>query len=150
MKRNAVLFVILVLTAPAPSLFAYTDDVRAGIEEVWDAACKVMQPMGIKKKDEKNRKLQSRWAQDEVERRNELFRGITSQIYRRRYRMKVSLTEAGGNVQVSVKGDFEEQPKQSPVTAPWRKLKPQMIDYDLERAFFMRVLAQMAKDHGMT
>ncbi len=128
--------------------FAYTDDVRAGIEEGWQAADKVFAPVGIHKKDEKKKSMESRWLEDEVIRKNHLFKDITSQAYRRRYRMKVSLTEAGEDIRIRVTGEFEEKPKQSPVTAPWRKLKPEMQDYDLERVYFMRILAQMAKARG--
>ena len=138
----------VVLVLPASSAFAYTDDVQAGIEDVWQAARKVLEPVGIKKMDEKKRKMESRWVEDEVVRRNELFKGVMSQVYLRHYRIKISLTESGDNVQIEVKGNFEEKPKQSAAAAPWRKLKMQMQDYDIERAYFMRVLAQLAKDRS--
>src|SRR3989338_7550095 len=148
--KNKILGILLAaVLGLLPSLaFAYTDDVQAGIDEVWQAAGKVFSPAGIHKADENKKYLESRWMEDEVIRKNHLFKDITSQVYRRHYRMKISLSEAGENVQIGVKGDFEEKPKQSPVTAPWRKLKPEMQDYDLERVFFMRILAQMAKARG--
>lgn len=149
MKKELLgFFLIALLGWPGSSALAYTDDVQARIDEAWQAVEKVLTPVGIYKKDEKKKYMQSRWMEDEVIRKNHLFKDITSQAYRRRYRMKVYLTEAGENIQIRVTGEFEQKPKQSPVTAPWRKLKPQMEDYDLERAFFMRILAQMAKARG--
>lgn len=142
------ILLIAVLALPTSFAFAYTDDVKTEVEEAWQAAGKVFTPIGIHKMDEKKKYIESRWMEDEVVRKNHLFKDITSQAYRRRYRIKVRLTESGENVQVRVTGEFEERPKQSPVTAPWRKLKPEMQDYDLERVFFMRILSQMAKARG--
>ena len=148
--KTRMIWILLasMLCLPAPSVLAYDDDVQAGIEDVWQSACKLIQPIGIKKMDEKNKKLESKWTEDQIVQRNSLLKDITSQAYRRRYRMKISLREAGDNVHIEVRGEFEKKPVESPPQAPWRKLKKQMEDYDLERDFFMRILAQMAKDHG--
>ncbi len=148
MKNKAFITIALLFFFRISSAFAYVDDVQASIDEAWQAALKVIQPAGIQKMNEKNKTMESKWMEDEVVRRNPLFKDITSQVYRRRYRMKISLSvTADNNVQILVKGDFEEKPKQSTSSAPWRKLKTEMQDYDLERVFFMRILSQMAKDH---
>ena len=149
MRRFRFLVMTMALILTASSAFAYTDEIRdITPDEAWRATLKVLGPKGVKKADEKKRIVQSNWVEDEVVRRNELFKGITSQIYRRRTKMKVTITENPRTVEVQIKGTFEEKPQQSAVQAPWRKFKPQIQDYDLERTLFMRILTQIAQDHN--
>ena len=145
--RLRLLVMTTVLILFSLSAFAYTDDIQgATVDDAWQAALKALGPKGVKEADEKKKVLVSRWMEDEVVRRNSLFKGVTSQSYRRRSQMEISLTEIPDGVHILIKGEFEEKPQDSPAQAPWRKLKMQTEDYDLERNLFMRILTQMAKD----
>ena len=143
------IFLMAALLLKPPLVSAYMDDVKGvTAEEAWQATLKVLGTKGVQKADKNKKFIQSRWVEDEVVRRNSLFKDVTSQDYLRRSRMKISFNELPDRVEIKITGSFEEKPKQSPPQAPWRKLKTRVEDYELEHALFMRILTQLAKDHG--
>ncbi len=121
-------------------LFAYSDEISAPLEEVWQGVQETLKPYGIKNMNRDQGEIQSRWIQDRVKRSRGLLRKIASQIYARRYRLKVRLKPAAYLTTIEIRGTFEERPLDSPPAAQWRNYELQPVDYDVERDFFMQLL----------
>lgn len=121
-------------------LFAYSDEISAPLEEVWQGVQEAMKPYGIKKMDRDKNEIQSRWIEDRVKRSRGLLKRVASQLYARRYRLKVRLKPLAHLTAVNVRGTFEERPLDSAPAVHWRSYKLQSSDYEVERDFFMQLL----------
>lgn len=155
MKRIATLFFCLLLSLVILSpqkLWAYTDVILIAPDELWKAIEEVMKPYGIKKMDSKKYSIQSKWVEDQVERKRPVIPILktniaVTQTSDRRYRIKISLEKVDLGTQIRIQGEFQEklQLMDGHPQNPWKKVKPQMADYNIERDFFYKILRQLEK-----
>ena len=133
-------FIFAALFGMENPLRAYSDEISAPVEEVWQAVQETLKPYGMKKIDPQKNEIESRWIQDRVKRSRGILKAVASQIYTRRYRLKIRLKPLAHLTGVEVRGRFEERPLDSPPSGKWRRYKLQAVDYDIERDFFMQIL----------
>ena len=136
----SILIILWAVFGGAGPLFAYSDEISAPLEEVWQAVQETLAPYGIKKIKPHTNEIESRWIKDRVKRSRGLLKNVASQLYERRYRLKIRLNQAGGLTSVAIRGTFEEKPYDSPPAVHWQSYKLESSDYDAERNFFMQIL----------
>lgn len=122
---------------------AYTDNILASKEEVWDAAVEVMAEKGIESKDFEKGKIKSKWVEDLVVRRNKLAKSILKATYKRRSRYQVFIEEMGVETVLQVKGSYQFKPSNTDFRVLWKTLKPSYDDRLTEQEIFYDVLKAM-------
>jgi len=129
---------------------AYTDEIEANFDEVWKAGEQILQPYGIRNSKVDKKEMESKWIEDLVVRSRRLlpvgFKGKIHQTYQRRYRVRIQIKEGVPHqtVQLTVKGFFQIKPSDALPQRPWESVgKPQMVDYEIERNFFFKILHQI-------
>ncbi len=130
------------------SLQAYTDEVQAGFEEIWKAAEDVLTPYGIRKMSLEEKRLETKWIEDRVLRTRRLLpvgsEVKIKQLFARRYRIFVQLEDKPSGTQISVKGRFQIKSTEDVPQLRWNSvLKPQLVDYDVERDIFFKILRRL-------
>ncbi|HXV28610.1 MAG TPA: hypothetical protein VD913_06575 [bacterium] len=140
-------FLVLSLLG-CPALGAYTDEIEAGVDEVWKAAQDVLKPYGIRKMLPEDKRLETKWIEDRVVRETRLLPiGPNKKLKHtndRRYRIRVQLDEKPSGVEVKVKGRFQIKPTEDLPQLRWRAVvKPELADYDVERQFFFKILKRI-------
>ena len=117
-------------------------------DAIWQALQDLGKDCGIKHQDRKKMEFETWWIEDIVRRSRGMTKGILFQEYQRRYRIKIKLTEKKYTTFISIKGIFQERPREGNPNASWRKVKPESVDYAAERDFFQKLLQQLAKNHA--
>jgi len=144
MKKVLFLFIVLFISFTFRG-YAYTDDIQAESEELWQAVSDTFEIYGIHSQKPNKKVLTSHWIYDEVTRSRGLFKGIFRQNYDRRYRIKVTLIRADVKmISVEVRGAFQERSTGTGPSIPWKLIKPNSEDYQVEREFFIKILNQLA------
>lgn len=131
-----------------PGLWAYTDEIRAGFEEIWKAAEDVLTPSGIRKLSLEEKKIETKWIEDRVLRTRRLLpvgsKTQIKQLFARRYRIFVQFEENPSGIQIAVKGRFQIKSTEDVPQLRWNSvLKPQLVDYDVERDIFFKILRRL-------
>ncbi|OGW79060.1 MAG: hypothetical protein A2Z83_02245 [Omnitrophica bacterium GWA2_52_8] len=149
-SRGAVLGAMLASACcvKCPAASAYTDEIGLMPDAIWQALQDLGKDCGIKHQDRKKMEFETWWIEDIVRRSRGMTKGILFQEYQRRYRIKIKLTEKKYTTFISIKGIFQERPREGNPNASWRKVKPESVDYAAERDFFQKLLQQLAKNHA--
>ncbi len=121
----------------------YSDEIGAPADEIWTAAHEALKSYGFRKEDKKNWEMETRWTEDRVKRSGGLLKKFASQVYERRYRMKIHLLRKGDVTYLSVRGVFEIKPMHTGIAISWQKVRAQTPDYQMEQDFFMKILRQL-------
>ena len=144
MKRAVFFLFLTALFFPPHARAFYSDEISASPDEVWRGVEKAMKPYGIRKSDFKKRRSESDWKEDQyVKSGKGLLHSIGSSVVRRRYRFQVRLEENSFKTLVKIKGSFQEKPLDVPPGILWKPVKPDTDDLELERNFFMKILAEL-------
>ncbi|MFZ5801967.1 MAG: hypothetical protein ACOY3K_02495 [Candidatus Omnitrophota bacterium] len=141
----AGLWWILVLGV-IPSAQAAVHEVSIDMEELWQAVIQVAEKYGIDKRDDSKKDLETRWHVDHIQRDHSLlpFKKMSSmklkETFLRRTKLKVHLEKSViNNVKITIRGRFQQKTLDANYTG-WKRLKPDLMDYQVERDFFYDVL----------
>lgn len=143
MRKIAAAVILSVLWGQSAA-FAYTDQITVKAPEAWEAAKEVLKPRGVKKIDEENYIIETKWVTDRVVRSRGMLKQFASQTYERRYRFRVKVTQRDYDTEIEVKGTFQERPHETNSSIlMWQSYRPEGIDYDVERQVFMQILNRL-------
>lgn len=131
-----------------PRLEAYTDEIQASTEEIWKAVEDVLKPYGIRKVSVEEKRIETKWIQDRVLRSRRVLpigsKREIKQLFDRRYRILVQLDERPSSTQIAVKGRFQIKSPENIPQLHWNTvLKPQLVDYEVEREMFYKILRRV-------
>ena len=144
-SRFLVLFSLLFLLGAPQSFSAYVDEVGVGVEEAFQAAQDALKDHGIYKIREEKYEVESKWIEDRVVRKSRgLLAGMAKKNYLRRYRIKIRIVEVNEvSVRIEIRGSFQQKPIGNAPGSPWKTVRNQPEDFNLEKDFFHRVMRQM-------
>ena len=144
-KIAGIFLGFLAATIPCTRACAtYYDQVAVPSDEIFEAARQVLDASyGIQKADSHKKSLQSQWYEDRVVRSRGLLKKFTQKAYHRRYRIHIQLKDTPEGTDVKVKGAFQEKSNDAPPGVPWRPVKTEGIDLQIEREIFSKILTQM-------
>lgn len=137
---------------PGGLLFAYTSEIQATLDEVWEAAHQVIEKdYGIDTINEKKRLITSDWSYDQVTRKKPLLPLVKSteikETFERRYKTHVTLKQVKDLVEIRVKGEFEQKAlREQGAKAKWKNHRPKSQDYIVEREVFFKILERLEKN----
>ena len=141
--KKPLLFLAILFVFPALSHAAYNDEIAVDKARVWQAAILALEPYGIARQDAEKGVLESKWIEDFVQKPIKFLpEGIKRGFYRR-YRLTVKLKEESGKTLVEIKGKFQQKPTGQPPSVPWHSIRPKTEDYEAEKLFFGRLMAQL-------
>ncbi|MBI3316549.1 MAG: hypothetical protein HYZ85_00900 [Candidatus Omnitrophica bacterium] len=124
----------------------YSDELGAvKVEELSPAVHAALSSYGLKKADFDRGVFETRWIKDKVSRSKGLFKSMTSEVYERRYRLKVELLPEPYATKVEVRALFQYRPDASRPTVSWRTDRPMASELELERQCFMKILNHLAE-----
>ncbi|MSR77557.1 MAG: hypothetical protein EXS63_04960 [Candidatus Omnitrophica bacterium] len=138
------LILVLFLGSSSPLFAAFEDEVDAKGEEIYSAACQVVQKdYGVRKANPKKKRVESKWKEDVVKRSRGMFKNILHQGVYRRYYLKVEIQGNEKMPILRVKGTFQERSTGSDANLPWQTVKMMAADHRLERELFFKILTQI-------
>lgn len=135
---------LFILLQTSVSYAFYADEVAAKPEELAKAVHTVLSYSGLKKANWDKNEFETRWITDKVTRSKGLLKSITSQVYERRYRLKVKLIPDYYSAKVEIRSIYQYRPDASGPAVSWRTEKPTSEELSLERDCFMRILTELA------
>lgn len=148
-KRSAALAIALFLFAAHPPAWAvYKDEIAVSQDEVWKAVLDTFKPLGIRKTDEQKKELETKWITDKVVKSSGLLKRIAKEEYVRRYRFKVRLHDRSGDTAVEIRGIFQQKHANAGSQVSWSLIKPTLEDLDVERDYFMKILATLGRNRS--
>ena len=127
-------------------LGAYSDEIAVPADEVWQAANQAAQPYGVQKADAGKKEIETRWIEDQVVRSSGLLKRFASQVVRRRYRLKIRLSQGTHTTTVRIQGIFQEKSYDAPPGILWESVQPESADYEAERILFQKILRKLEAD----
>lgn len=146
-KTFLLLFLLAAVLGQGTASARYSDEIAVSVDEVWKAAKNALGPIGLRKVDDKNFYLETKWIVDRIKRRNKLLLDMPSQEYDRRYRMKIQLKDRSGDTAIEIKGVFQQKnPNIEQKT--WSVVLPKADDLDVEQEIFMKILNELAKSRN--
>ena len=148
MKKTGIWMLVILCGAAGvfqdiPKGWAYTDEINAKVEDVWKAAQEIFEPIGIHKKNEKKKTLESIWIQDDVVRSRGWLKKLDKQHFRRRYKIRGKFKQAYDFVKVEISLNVQDLPQSGVRENMWRSVKPDYQDYQIEKETFMKILMRV-------
>ena len=143
---RALFFLSLFFLFAPVSYAVYTDEIALDSKRVWEAAHQALESYGIGKENPAKGTLESRWIEDLVRRSHKFLPEAIKGSYLRRYRLVITLREEGGKTSVTIKGKFQQKDTGLPPAAPWLPISPKTEDYEMERNFFMKLIARLEQN----
>jgi hypothetical protein len=123
---------------------AYTEVIEILPEEAWQATREALLEYGIHKENYLKKEIETKWQEDTVTRSRGILKKVTKSTFKRRYRIRVKLLKQGERAtHIEVVGVFQEKPLTGNPSLMWKKIRPDVKDYDIERDFFYKILKKL-------
>lgn len=136
---------LFALLFKSPAIHAYTDNILASKEEVWEALLIAVDDKGIASRSFDSGKMKTKWTEDKVIRENPYLNKFLKATYKRRSRYQIQVQEVGVETTLQIKGTYQFKPSRADFRVVWRTLKPTFEDRLTEQEIFFKVLKAMGE-----